>query len=309
VETVALPVIRDAVVFSDSDLIDIIRCGGPRKQAAAAGRDGISEPVADALIECGDETAAIALFRNARASIGEAGFSRAIDRFGGSERTLGAMIMRPQLPIGIAERLAVSVSHELGRLLVQRHALPDRLVADLVLHGREAAILRLGRGASAPDLLDMVARMHRQGRLTPSLIVRAVCMGDVAFFEAALATRAAIPVDNAQTLIQDPGRNGLAALCGKAGLPVALTPLLSAAMAMIAQTRFDGEPGELARYRARVLTGVLTQIETIDTADLDYLVDQLAAMLQAQRALAAPAAPAQALHALHDAAGYNAPQP
>ena len=118
-------------------------------------------------------------------------------------------------------------------------------------------------------------------------------------------------MDNAQTLIQDPGRNGLAALCGKAGLPVALTPLLSAAMAMIAQTRFDGEPGEMARYRARVLTGVLTQIETIDTADVDYLVDQLAAMLEAQRALAepTPTAPGRALHALEDAAGYHAPEP
>ena len=55
-------------------------------------------------------------------------------------------------------------------------------------------------------------------RLTPSLVLRALCMGDMEFFEAALAVMAGIPVENAAILVHDGGKRGLTMLCGKAGL-------------------------------------------------------------------------------------------
>lgn len=275
VEAVALPILSQSLVLTDADLVDIVRGGSAMKQAAVADRPNVSEVVSDALITHADETAVATLMRNATAQISVHSLSRAVDRFATSDTVMGSMVERDRLPMTVAERLAVVVSEQLREHLVQHHELPATLASDIVLRGRERAILQLGRGSSAPDLQRLVTQMHRNGRLTPSLILRAVCMGDIAFFEAALAVKASVPVANAQMLIHDAGRQGLAALYEKASLPSGLFPAFRAAIDTVQSTGFDGEPRDLERYRARVITRVLTQIETLDPDDLDYLVDKL----------------------------------
>ena len=95
-----------------------------------------------------------------------------------------------------------------------------------MLNSREQEIVHLSLGASDGSLRRMVAQMHQNGRLTPGLIMRALCTGDIAFFEAAIAVRGDVPLGNAQVLIHDPSRRGLAALYAKAGMPESLYPVV-----------------------------------------------------------------------------------
>lgn len=280
VESVALPILAGSVVLTDLDLVAIVRNSSSVKQAAVARRDGVSTAVSDALITYGDEHVVSALMANRSAEVSEAGFNRAIDRFGNADLVTSRMVDRDRLPITVAERLAVVVSEHLRQHLVRKHSLPPGLASDIVLEGRETAILALGRGATAPNLRELVAQMRQNNRLTPSLILNAVCMGDIAFFEAALAEMAAISTENAQTLIHDAGQNGLQALYGKSGLPPELYPAFRAAVDTIQVTRFDGEAQELERYRSRVIARVLTQVESIETESADYLVSKLQKMAQ-----------------------------
>ena len=121
----------------------------------------------------------------------------------------------------------------------------------------------------------MVAQMHHAGRLTPSLLVRALCTGDLGFFEAAMAELTGVRVENVHILMHDAGPNGLASLYRRSGLPPTLFACVRAAVDVVNETGFDGEPRELERYRARVITRVLTQVPDFDPGDVDYLVDKL----------------------------------
>jgi uncharacterized protein (DUF2336 family) len=134
-------------------------------------------------------------------------------------------------------------------------------------------------GASDTGLHDMVAQMHRNGRLTPTLMLRALCSGDIAFFEAAMAVVGDVPLANAQVLIHDPSRQGLGALYRKAGLPERLLGTVRAAVDVVDETGFDGNARDLERFRARVITRVLTTVESLDAADADYLIDKLGDVL------------------------------
>ena len=69
VEAVALPILADSPVLTDTDLIELVRHGSAHKQEAIAGREGVSEQVADALVTQGSETAVAALMGNAKAQI------------------------------------------------------------------------------------------------------------------------------------------------------------------------------------------------------------------------------------------------
>ena len=279
VEFVALPVLADSVVLTDEDLIEIVRRGSSLKQEAVASRAGLAEAVADVLVRFGEEPAVVVLMANNSADVAEDTLHRAATRFADSDNVKQAMVLRDKLPIAVAERMVTMVSKALQAHLVKAHDLAPATAANIVLASREQAIIRLSAGASDEDLRHMIAQMHRNGRLTPSLILRALCSGDIGFFEAALAVRNDIPVDNAQILIHDPSRRGLAAIYQRAGLPEALFAAVRAAVDVVEETRFDGEDRDLERFRGRVISRVLTQVEAVDAADADYLLEKLGDVL------------------------------
>jgi uncharacterized protein (DUF2336 family) len=279
VEFVALPVLADSLVLTDEDLIDIVRRGSLLKQKAVAGRPDLTESVSDALITHGEEPAVVVLMGNNTAAIAEDSFHRAVTRFADSDSVKQAMVLRQTLPITVAERMVTMVSKALQDHLVKAHDLSPATAANIVLTSREHAMIRLSMGASDDDLRQMIAQMHRNGRLTPSLVLRALCTGDIAFFEAAMAIKSDVPLENAQILIHEPSRRGLMALYKKAAMPEALFIAVKAAVDVVDETRFDGEAHDLERFRARVITRVLTLVETVDSADADFLLEKLSDVL------------------------------
>jgi len=279
IDYVALPMLADSLVLTDDDLIEIVRHGSSMKQEAIASRPDLPETVCDALITHAEEPAVVVLMGNASAKIAEGSFDRAVTRFAGSHRVKEAMVLRECLPITVAERLVTMVSKALQRHLVKSHDLPPAIAADIVLTSREHAIIHLSLGASDEELRQMVTQMHRNGRLTASLILRALCTGDIGFFEVAMATKSDVPIDNAQILIHEPSRRGLAALWRKAGMPEGLYGAVQAAVDVVDETGFDGQERDLERFRSRVISRVLTLVDDVDPSDADYLLDKLGDVL------------------------------
>ncbi len=279
IDSVALPILAESLVLTDDDLVEIVHHGSPGKQEAIAGRPNLTETVSDALITHAEAPAVAVLMANKTARIAEDSLNYAVSRFAENDTVKEAMVLRHTLPITVSERLVTLVSREFQEHLVKRHALSPAAAADIVLASREHAVIHLSMGSTDEDLRRMVTQMHHNGRLTPGLILRALCTGDIAFFEAAIATRGDVPVSNAQILIHEPSRRGLAALYKKAGMPDALYGAVRAAVDVVDETGFDGQDRDLERFRARVITRVLTMVEGMDQADADYLIEKLGDVL------------------------------
>jgi uncharacterized protein (DUF2336 family) len=279
VDTVALPILSESPVLTDTDLMAIVRQGSSRKQEAVATRDEISEQVSDALVAAGSEAAVAALMANASAQIAEDALGTAINRFADSERVKASMVHRASLPAIIAERLVVMVSDRLQSYLVRHHELPVSLATDLVLQSRERATLHFSLGSSEQELERLVRQMHLNERLTPLLVLRALCVGDLPFFEMAMAVMASIPVQNARVLIHDAGSNGLTSLYEKSGMPRRLLSAIRVALDVVRGTEFDGGERDRERFRSRVITRILTQFEDLPQEELDYLLDKLGDVL------------------------------
>jgi uncharacterized protein (DUF2336 family) len=275
IEAVALPILLESPVLTDQDLIDAVRRGSAAKQAAVAGRTNVSENLADVLVTEAGETAVATLMGNAAARVSEATLVKAVDRFRASEIVKETLVRRAALPITVAERLVHLVSERLQDYLVSHHELPPALAADLVLRSRERSVISLSDGSSEQELETLVAQMQAHGRLSASLVLRALCMGDLAFFETALASLAGVPAMNARMLIHDAGQLGLRSLYQKSGLPARFLPAVRVAIQVVRETPMDGEPHDRERYRARVIERILTQYEDFGAEDLDYLLEKL----------------------------------
>jgi len=279
IEAVSLPLLAHSPMLTDDDLVALVRTGSPPRQAAIATRPTVSEPVSASIVTHADEKAVAALMGNPGAGISPDSLTRAVERFPDSEAVTGQMVRRETLPIAVAERLAALVSARLQTHLIQHHDLSPSIAADIVLRSREIAVIRLSAGAGEAALLCMVRQMHNSGRLDSSLVLRALCTGDIAFFEVAMAVLANVPVENARILIHDGAPGALAGLYRKADMPPSWFQMIRAAVDVVDGTGFDGRPRDLQRYRSRVITRVLTQLKVTDPVESDYLVDRLGEML------------------------------
>ncbi|GIK98039.1 MAG: hypothetical protein BroJett029_22480 [Alphaproteobacteria bacterium] len=276
VESVALPVLEFSNVFTDEDLIEIVRRSSGKKQVAVARRKRVSPPVADALIESRNGEAIATLVGNEGAELSEEALQRVIDSYGTEEAVQGGLVHRANLPPTVAERLVALVSENLREYLVTHHELPSAVATDLVLESRERATVNLlPPGAESADVQQLVYQLRVNGRLTPSLLLRSLCMGDMQLFEAGLAALAKAPLANARILIHDGGALGFKSLYMRAGLPERLYPAFRVAVDVWRETDFDGRERDRERHVCRMIERILTQFEDVGQENLDYLLKKL----------------------------------
>ena len=273
---IAEPVLAGSMLLPDAVLIAIVRGGDSDKQVAIAGRERVSSAVSDAIIDHGVERAVARLAANEGADIAERGFERMMQRFSGSLAVAEGIASRRRLPPTVAELLFAHASERVRRRLEERGIVPMPMAAALVQHAREKATV--GYAALTGDAAASIAlarQLHDSRRLTPSVVLRSLCMGDVPFFEAALALKAGIGVDSARALIHDSGGRGLEKLLARTGMPPQSLRTARAALAVAAETELDGGPDDRPRHVRRMIERVLTQIDDPGADTLDFLLARL----------------------------------
>ena len=279
VDQVALPVLQYSQVLTDADLVEIIRSQDTEKQLAVAARSEVSEALSDALVETKNEAVVTRLVANDGARISDKTFEAVLDDFGGRETMQGALINRRSLPITIAERLVTMVSEKFKEQLVSKHELPADLASDLVLQSRERATITLSTESDEDSVEKLVFQLNENGRLTPSIVLRAACMGDMRFFEAAMALLVGVPIVNTRNLIHDSGSLGLEGLFERSGLPASHYPAIRAAVDVAKEIEHDGGENDRERYARRMIERILTQYGDLgvdmEADDLEYLLAKM----------------------------------
>lgn len=276
VDSVSLPVLEASEVLSDDDLVALVREISAEKQKAVARRPAVSEKLSGALVDTDNQDVVGTLVRNPGAQIGEPSLARVVEKFGDQEDIQETLIRRAKLPVTITEKLVAKLSDRLREQLVERHELPADTAVELILRARERATVDLleprGRAADADKLAQ---QLHANNRLTPTLVLRALCVGDMALFEATLAARAGIPTMNARTLIHDAGKRGFASLYKKASLPDDLFKTFRIALDIAEQTDMRESDYDRNSYSRVMIERILTQAEDLAESEAEFLLRKL----------------------------------
>jgi uncharacterized protein (DUF2336 family) len=269
VESVCLPVLNFSPAFTDDDLAEIVRLGGPVRQVAIAKRPTLSEKVTSAIVEHGVETAV-------KTACAEKTLSRAIQRFEKSEQLLAAIAYRNALPLSITERLIDMVGDQVREHLINHHAISAETALQLAVDTKERAIVDIvDQAGRAADPKAFAAHLRKAGRLTPSLLLRCLAHGHMTFFECAVAELAGVPHHRTWLMIHDAGPLGLRAIYERAGLPNRLYAAFRAGVDTFHSVEFDGGLNDRARFQERMLQRFLTQPQTASRDDVDYLLEKM----------------------------------
>jgi uncharacterized protein (DUF2336 family) len=211
-------------------------------------------------------------------------YAGVLNRFQMDDGVKAALISRHTLPLGVTEKLITIVTGELFDRLVNKHELPPQLAIELASGARERATLDLVEQAGlSSEPARFVQQLHLNGRLTPSLIMRSLCLGHMNFVEHALAELAGVPHAKSWLMIHDAGTLGLKTIFERGGLPSGMFTAFRLAVDIFHKTEMDGRENDRDRFRQRMVERVLTQFQAIPRADLDYLLDKLNAFDEARQ--------------------------
>ncbi len=280
VDSIALPILQGSPVLNDSDLIEILRSAPPARQVAIASRDIMSITLTTAIAEHAVPAAVERALANDNAKFDQRGLEAALTRFADRPAIIETMIQRRTLPISVTEKLVSMVTGEMFDHLVNHHALPPQMAIDLASSARERVTVDLIEQAMhQADLPRFIGQLNLHGRLTPALIMRALCLGYIEFVEHSLAELSGLPHQRAWLMIHDGGPLGLKAIFDRAGLPTRLFPPFRAAVDVyhqIDRNAYDGEDRD--RFRSVMIERVLTLFQSVPKDDLDYLLEKLDAI-------------------------------
>jgi uncharacterized protein (DUF2336 family) len=274
---VAFPVLRNTSRLSDEFLLQVIAERDAEKHLAIAGRWNVSPRLADAIVETANIKVIACLLGNGRARIADPTLHKALDRYGHLSVVNEPLAGREGLSLSVVEKLVAYVSEDIRRNLVERHHLSPVLVAELVKRGREAATMLLLKplAGNLDDLELVVRHLDRDGRVTPSLMLRAICAGDIELFTSGLAVRAKVTTESARLLVWDDGPLGLRAIFEKARFPIALLPPFRVAIEVVKETGYAGGDAGRKDYQVMVLARVFEECGAIGDRLLDDLLLQL----------------------------------
>jgi len=276
VDSVALPLIGFSPVFSDDDLIEIVRAGSAVRQTAVAARPRVSRDVAEVITDVGCQDAVRTVAANDNADLSERALDRAVDRFGTAPEVVNAIAYRQVLPLEITERLVALASDAVREHLITRHAMAPEAAIRLARYARERATVDLvDQAASSADLPTFVATLNSRKVLTASLLLRALARGQMTLFEHGLAELAQTPHQRAWLMIHDAGPLGLKAIYDRAGLPPRLFQAFRAGVDTWRTLQAEGADTSGDEFRHRMLERFLTQRPNAPREDLAYLMERL----------------------------------
>jgi uncharacterized protein (DUF2336 family) len=279
VETVAVPMLKYSDILTDEDLIEIVQSQGTGHQVAIASRAKVSEAVSEALVETKSAVVVETLVANDGAEISENSLKSVVDAFGDNESVQDKLAHRAKLPITVAERLMARASENLRHYLTSRPEMTAEQADMIALQSRERALLGLAGDYDMGDVELLVRHLQRNQRLTASILLRAMCMGDLRFFEAGLAQLSGVPLVNTRILIHDSGKLGFRAVYERASLPKQLFQAFRVAVEIERETRYDGEARDRERHSRLMLERILTQYGMDDvefgSEDLEYLMTRM----------------------------------
>ena len=274
VESVAQPVLAVSKVLSDADLVSIVEATRDMgKLLAISQRESVSPRVSGALVETNYTPVVTSLLSNEGAEISEQSLSKIASDFAHEGDVMHALVQHPNLPITVVERLISKASDAVAAELKEKYNISADQVTEGANKVREEFMLRMLEGDLNPqEIQGLVARMHADETLTPSVLMTGLCRGQLLFFTVGLATIAGIPIDNAVQLIADRGEHGFNGIYRKSELPESMMDAVRLLLRAVQALEADPAPVGSRLYANRLVERVLADAGDQNIEYLPYFI-------------------------------------
>ena len=266
-DEIALPFLSATPALSHWHMLAVLKVGDEARQATIALRPDISEEAVDHIVQALPLKVALLLFENEAVRFSNEDFHTLYQRFGHAPDMIECLLACSDLPLDIRIMQAKRASNRMHQLMAERGWLPANDAAELVADAEETAVIRILAQAADDELASIVAFLVSKAMLTPSIIIRAACLGEMAVVEQALAHLCGIPRKRAQEAMRGKGLSGLKGLHSKSGLPATCYWLLQAAADVARDEHEEGITLSQDDFGRRLIEALMTRYEAMPMKD------------------------------------------
>jgi uncharacterized protein (DUF2336 family) len=237
--SVSEPVIRLSPLLNTEDLLALIACSpSPATVRAVARRQGIEEPVSDAIAATADAEAIGALLANKSAQIRETTLDMLIARAVQHTEWHEPLVNRPHLSPHAARALSGIVATHLLGMLAARGDLDQNLAAELRIKLEQrlsAADQQEARTERTPaEAMHAAHALAADDGLTEDALLNAAQQGDVPLASALLAVAASMPLSVVERAASLRSAKGIVSLAWRAGFSMRAAVALQSVVARLA---------------------------------------------------------------------------
>lgn len=225
-DEVAIPILRESPRLQDDDIIQLLpRIKAPMRLCAVAERKFISVTVSSMLAERNVEEVAVRLLSNDSAVIDDEVILQIAHRYARSQDVLGQMMKRMPLP-------AMAVNHmvKMQQSSGQENRKPseiksftslekDKLKSDVL------SLMFLGQDPDEKSCQHMIKQLESENKITATLMLLAMCLGQRRFFISYMAQNTYLPVSRVEELA-NVGEAEFSMLMNKSGISPSLYSLM-----------------------------------------------------------------------------------
>jgi uncharacterized protein (DUF2336 family) len=190
--------------------------------------------------------------------------------FPDAAQAISHMMQRHKLRLPVAEMLITRVSDQVRRQIMQTAGISPIALEDAALSTQEWTQLSLLADAPPEELLKYVAYLHIENKLAPSLLIRALCAGNIRFFEAALARRAQVPLKTARKLLHEQGALGFRTMYKAADMPHSLRQAVQVVFKMAVAIMHQGKLSQ-AMLANRLLASIKANGYDQNVENMSYI--------------------------------------
>ena len=279
-DSVAIPFIQYYDSLTDEDLIKIIDSQNLNRQKAVSLRRNISYGLSNYIVNKCSSNIIETLISNEGASIKEATFNVVIEKYPDDENIKHRMVLRSELPVSVIEKIVDKLSYNLKSHLILNHNLPQDLASNLVEEIKEKITLTISEDYSTDKQTEeLVHQLYKANRLTPGLIMRSICLGDLNFFEYALVYMSETPITEVRKILFNNQADFMIRnLLRKAFIPKSMFQAIFSALKIVREIRFDCARTNKKFFKHKVIERILSHIkdnEELSPDDIKYLVSKI----------------------------------
>lgn len=221
IEDVSVPILENSPILSQENLIEIVKT--TKRLAciiAVARRSDVSASLADALVDTKTEEVVKALMENKNADVNEDILHKTIENYSKNGIILETIVDRAGLPIDVVQKIMSMVGEDLKKKLVNKYKISSDFASRIIKQAQEDSVLEfIHTQFDADKVSDFLDQLEKVQKITPSVLLRGLCQGELLFFELGLAKLTDMKKEEVHNIIFNEGVTSFSALYKKANMP------------------------------------------------------------------------------------------
>jgi uncharacterized protein (DUF2336 family) len=260
-DDLAMEFIRLSVALDAAQMMAVLKVGDAKRQAAVACRPDISQAAVDFILEKAHPEAVLAIFDNIAVELRDADYRRLYGRFALTPQIMDRLLDDARLPSDVRVMQARRVSSRMRQYLAEMPWTQDARSFEPVDETEELTMLAILEGCRESEASALLHFMADKDIITPSLIIRACCIGRMTAVVSVMAHLTNMPRTKMRDLMFVRQGSALRSALLKSGLPPAAFAVFTAACDLAAAADEEGIEIKPFRFGRRLIEELMSKTE------------------------------------------------